>query len=416
VFDTANRLVETNRDGTALQPVYNGVGDRVAQMVGVTTTYFVLDVIGLPEVIQTSEGNSYLHLPGVIVAESAGGEVRYLLSDGLGSVRQAVDDTGQVVMYNEYDPYGNPVQNGGESYGYTGEWWQDEVGLLHLRARWYWPETGTFLSVDPVESEPPYLYVRGNVVNLIDPNGQAPIPISACEEGCQQVDQGDGYWQKLARIDCYETAQAGGMRQYLQQEAIKDPAAVLTRLAMTENNDRTIAGSLDRRYVMWTVRFRMAIGYSYYSGGDKNGNPETTLWAEVSRESQYAGIQAILNISTENLPGQAEDWKCGGDRNNIKAGYYPCDSALNDFGPTVQEWIMTYPWARIVLKTDRETLSIKYPEQLRASWKNDEGETKIYGYDSFKWSGASKGTQKVAGGNKYTISDASIDRSKWIWP
>jgi hypothetical protein len=77
----------------------------VAQTVGTTTTYFALDVVGLPEVIAsrsvttTSEGNAYLHLPGVIVAESAGGEVRYLLSDGLGSVRQAVDATGQVVVY-----------------------------------------------------------------------------------------------------------------------------------------------------------------------------------------------------------------------------------------------------------------------------------------------------------------------------
>ncbi len=35
-----------------------------------------------------SEGNAYLHLPGVIVAESSTGETRFLLSDGLGSVRQ----------------------------------------------------------------------------------------------------------------------------------------------------------------------------------------------------------------------------------------------------------------------------------------------------------------------------------------
>jgi hypothetical protein len=68
----------------------------VGQTVGGNTTDFALDVVGLPEVIQTSEGNSYLHLPGVIVAERAEGEVRYLLSDGLGSVRQAVDDTGQL--------------------------------------------------------------------------------------------------------------------------------------------------------------------------------------------------------------------------------------------------------------------------------------------------------------------------------
>jgi RHS repeat-associated protein len=66
---------------------------------------------------------------------------------------------------------GVPVQNGGEPYGFTGEWWEADVSLLYLRARWLMPETGTFLSVDPVESEPPYAYVGGNVVNRVDPSG-----------------------------------------------------------------------------------------------------------------------------------------------------------------------------------------------------------------------------------------------------
>jgi hypothetical protein len=33
-------------------------------------------------------------------------------------------------------------------------------------------ETGTFLSRDPVENEPPYLYARGNSVNITDPSGR----------------------------------------------------------------------------------------------------------------------------------------------------------------------------------------------------------------------------------------------------
>ena len=86
------------------------------------TTNYALDVIGLPEVIYTSDDNAYLHLPGVIVTEKDGA-VRYLLSDGLGSVRQAVDDTGAVVAYHEFDPYGNPTDNGSliTDYGFTGE-------------------------------------------------------------------------------------------------------------------------------------------------------------------------------------------------------------------------------------------------------------------------------------------------------
>jgi len=89
-------------------------------------------------VIQTSDGESYLHLPGVIMTESSTGDVRYLLSDGLGSVRQAVDESTTVVASYEFDPYGNPADNiGDEPYGYTGEWYEGYMQLLHLRARWY---------------------------------------------------------------------------------------------------------------------------------------------------------------------------------------------------------------------------------------------------------------------------------------
>jgi RHS repeat-associated protein len=181
-WDAANRLIETSRDDTTLEPVYNGIGDRVAQTVGGNTTYFALDVVGLPEVIYTGEGNAYLHLPGVIMAENDSGEVQYLLPDGLGSIRQTVDDTAAVAVYNEFDPYGNPIRNsefGNSPFRFTGEWWQNEVGLLHLRARWYLPETGTFLSRDPwpgqvkwPQSLNGWEYVEGNPINLIDPSGQ----------------------------------------------------------------------------------------------------------------------------------------------------------------------------------------------------------------------------------------------------
>jgi hypothetical protein len=123
-WDAANRLIETERARTILEPIYNGVNDRVGQTVGLSTTNFALDIAGgLPEVIYTSEGNVYLHLPGVIMAESSTGDVRYLLADGLGSVRQAVDENGEVVAYNEFDPYGNPNPQSltPDPYGFTGE-------------------------------------------------------------------------------------------------------------------------------------------------------------------------------------------------------------------------------------------------------------------------------------------------------
>jgi hypothetical protein len=79
VWDAANRLTEVSRNNYTLRPIYNGLGDRVAQVSNGITTTFALDVQGLPEVIYTGPsagsgqvGNAYLHLPGVIVAEKAG--------------------------------------------------------------------------------------------------------------------------------------------------------------------------------------------------------------------------------------------------------------------------------------------------------------------------------------------------------
>jgi RHS repeat-associated protein len=76
-----------------------------------------------------------------------------------------------VVATASYDPYGNPLGGQDSGYGYTGEPWLAELGLLHLRARWYDPNTATFLSRDSMESEPPYQYVRGNPINMTDPTG-----------------------------------------------------------------------------------------------------------------------------------------------------------------------------------------------------------------------------------------------------
>lgn len=105
-----------------------------------------------------------------------------------------MDDTGAVVGYNEFDPYGNAVAGGGDPYGFTGEWWQSEVSLLHLRARWYAPYLNQFISPDPIipdyldpQSLNKYAYSRNNPINRTDPSGLKSSNTSLCDNspGCQ---------------------------------------------------------------------------------------------------------------------------------------------------------------------------------------------------------------------------------------
>ncbi len=84
----------------------------------------------------------------------------------------------------DYAPYGTPLgANLASSFAYTGEMSNDPTGRIYLRARYYHPTSGTFLTQDPVLGViggpvltfNPYLYVRGNPVNLTDPSGPPQI-------------------------------------------------------------------------------------------------------------------------------------------------------------------------------------------------------------------------------------------------
>jgi RHS repeat-associated protein len=105
---------------------------------------------------------------------SAGG-----CANGLGSVRQQLDSSGIVESVNSYRPFGLPLEgNGGDPYGFTGEWFEDQVELLFLRERYYDPGTGRFLSQDPWRGNmwrpgtlQPFVYVENNPINGIDPSG-----------------------------------------------------------------------------------------------------------------------------------------------------------------------------------------------------------------------------------------------------
>ncbi|MCG7288421.1 hypothetical protein MHY85_20935, partial [Cellulomonas sp. ACRRI] len=147
------------------------------------TQHFAWDASGaIPLLIGDGE-RSFLYLSGTTPAaqREADGTVRYLHTDGIGSVRMVTDEAGAVVAGTDYQPYGQALSTGlapvsdvsdVSEFGYAGER-TDATGLLYLRARWYDTATASFLSVDPLVEliRTAYGYTRGNPVQYTDPLG-----------------------------------------------------------------------------------------------------------------------------------------------------------------------------------------------------------------------------------------------------
>jgi len=113
--------------------------------------------------------------------EEIAGNTYYYGYDGTGSVRLLFDSAGSIVAEYEYDAFGNVLSKTGgvdNSYMFHGEWMDKDLGLYYLRARWYSPEIGRFMSMDEFErnTEQPislnkYLSFNEDPVNKQDPSG-----------------------------------------------------------------------------------------------------------------------------------------------------------------------------------------------------------------------------------------------------
>ncbi|MCC6266176.1 MAG: hypothetical protein IT300_01295 [Dehalococcoidia bacterium] len=98
------------------------------------------------------DANQYLYGAG-LTAMKQSGNWHYYLADGLGSTMAIVDSSGNSQKSYTYDVYGEATPSGGLSneFDFAGQQ-TDGTGLQYLRAKYYDPAAGTFLSRDPLQS------------------------------------------------------------------------------------------------------------------------------------------------------------------------------------------------------------------------------------------------------------------------
>ena len=188
-YDAADRLIGvTLPDSTSVSYGYDAEGRRVRQTVGVQVINYVWDEASAygDVVLETDASGtiltSYVLGDEELLWHDQGGVRRYYLQDGQGNARHLADADGNIVDRYTYDAFGALLQRQGTTanpYLYTGQQFDALTRLYSLRARYYDPANGRFLSRDTAgmdlqdaSEHNRYVYVANNPINAFDPSGR----------------------------------------------------------------------------------------------------------------------------------------------------------------------------------------------------------------------------------------------------
>jgi len=204
-WDERYRLTSVEgRDGSPQPSVsysYDVLGRKVSRTAGVSPAEVEYYVYNGHQIVADLDGNgditrSYTWGPGIDNLMSLtvysntptlqNSQTYYPLKDHLNSVLALADENGNIVESYEYDAWGNvfSIKDGsgnvlsqsaiGNRYLFQGREYDFQTGLYYFRARWYSPETGRWLSKDPIGISGGlnlYAFCENNSVNFVDPMG-----------------------------------------------------------------------------------------------------------------------------------------------------------------------------------------------------------------------------------------------------
>ena len=192
-YDFENRIKTAN--GGAVRFVYDGDGNRISETAGGTTTKFLVDDLNptgysqvMDELVDGSVTRTYAYgLQRISEDQLVSGSFvpSFYGYDGHGNVRFLAGSGGAITDTYTFDAFGSQIAGTGTTpnpYLYSGERFDRNIGLYHLRARYYDPLKGRFGTMDSHQGDifdpttlHKYTYAQADPVNRIDPSGLADL-------------------------------------------------------------------------------------------------------------------------------------------------------------------------------------------------------------------------------------------------
>ncbi len=178
-YDGLNRLTKADINGKISTYTYNGDNLRQSKTVDRVTTSHIYNGM---DIVQEKDQQgavmaSYYRAGSQIISSNTGGSSHYYIYNGQGNVTNLLDSNGAVEASYDFDAFGNQLTPSPQVYNpfrYNGEYTDEETGYTYLRARYYAPNTGRFISEDPIRSGSNwYIYCYNSPITFVDPSGLA---------------------------------------------------------------------------------------------------------------------------------------------------------------------------------------------------------------------------------------------------
>ena len=193
-YDSWNQLTRTMQNGKTTSYTYNGDGLRMSKTVDGVTTSHIWDGTNIAGDVTNGTVTKYIR--GLqLISSKKGSTENFYTYNGHGDVAQLTNSSGAITKQYSYDAFGveiNKADNDTNPFRYCGEYYDTETDSVYLRARYYKPTAGRFITEDSywnvgnmifgdnnnfpeinsiLQSTVLYTYCNNNPVKYIDPSG-----------------------------------------------------------------------------------------------------------------------------------------------------------------------------------------------------------------------------------------------------